>query len=212
MSLILYTNPMSRGRIARWALEETGEPYEARVLDYGPEMKAPAFTGLNPMGKIPVLDHNGTIVTETAAICAYLADAFPKTKLAPPVDSPLRGPYYRWLFFAAGPLEAATTDKSLGMDIPQEKCAFVGYGNFPLVLDVIEKAITTTPYLLGEDFTAADLYLSSHIGFGLRFGSIEPRPAFQDYIARTMSRPAAHRANTLDDEAMPKPAAEEVTG
>jgi glutathione S-transferase len=203
MSLVLYTNPMSRGRIARWALEETGAPYEARVLQYGPEMKAPQFCALNPMGKIPVLCHDDTIVTETAAIVAYLADAFPETELAPPVHSPLRGPYYRWLFFAAGPLEAATTDKSLNVDIPPEKCAFVGYGSMALTLDVLEKAVSASPYLLGETFSAADLYLASHLGFGLRFGSIEARPAFQVYIARTMSRPAAHRANTLDDAAMP---------
>jgi glutathione S-transferase len=204
MSLILYTNPMSRGRIARWALEETSTPYEARILQYGPEMKAPPFCAINPMGKIPALRHNDTIVTETAAIIAYLADAFPEAGLAPPVNSPLRGPYYRWLFFAAGPLEAATTDKSLNVEIAPEKCAFVGYGNFALVLDVLEKAVSATPYLLGDKFSAADLYLASHLGFGLRFGTIEPRPAFQDYIARTTSRPAAQRANALDDETMPQ--------
>jgi glutathione S-transferase len=203
MSLMLYTNPMSRGRIARWALEETGAPYEVRILQYGPEMKSAEFCAINPMGKIPALSHDGTIVTETPAIVAYLADAFPEARLAPPVNSPLRGPYYRWLFFAAGPLEAATTDRSINVEIPPEKCAFVGYGSMALTLDVLEKAVSTSPYLLGDEFSAADLYLASHLGFGLRFGSIEARPAFQDYIGRTMSRPAAQRANALDDAVMP---------
>jgi len=204
MSLILYTNPMSRGRIARWALEETGTPYEARILQYGPEMKAPAFCALNPMGKIPVLCHDGVTVTETAAILAYLADAFPEARLAPPPGSPARGPYYRWLFFAAGPLESATTDKSLNAEVPPEKAAFVGYGSLALTLDVLEQAVSVTPYLAGDEFSMADLYLAAHLGFGMRFGNIAPRPAFQDYTSRMMSRPAAVRANTLDDELMPK--------
>ena len=206
MSLILYTNPMSRGRIARWALEETGAPYETRILQWGAEMKAPQFCALNPMGKIPVLDHAGTIITETAAITAYLADAFPEAGLAPPVHSPQRGPYYRWLFFAAGPLEAAITDKSLNLAIPPDKSAFVGYGSLELTLDVIENAVSATPYLAGDSFTMADLYLAAHLGFGLQFSTIAPRPAFQDYVARQMSRPAAQRANALDDAAMPRPA------
>jgi glutathione S-transferase len=203
MSLILYTNPMSRGRIARWGLEETGAPYEARVVQYGADMKSPAHCALNPMGKVPVLCHDGVTVTETPAILAYLADAFPQAHLAPPVTSPLRGAYYRWLFFAAGPLEAAITDQSLGAEITPEKTAFVGYGTLALTLDVVEQAVTEAEYLAGKDFTMADLYLASHLGFGLQFGSIAARPAFEAYIARTMSRPAAHRANALDDAAMP---------
>lgn len=207
MSLTLYSNPMSRGRIARWALEEIGAPYEYQHMDYGAGLKAPEFLSLNPMGKIPVLVHNGQAISETAAIVAYLADSFPEADLAPPVTSPLRGAYYRWLFFGAGPLEAATTDKALGVEVAGEKCAFVGYGNFTQVLDVLEHALTASPYLVGDNFTAADLYIAAHLGFGLQFGTIDARPAFKDYTARITARPAAHRANALDDALMPAPAA-----
>lgn len=205
MSLILYTNPMSRGRIARWALEETGAPYEARIVQYGAEMKTAEFCALNPMGKIPVLEHDGTIVTETPAILAYLADTFPAAQLAPPVSSPLRGPYYRWLFFCAGPLEAAITNKTLNVEVPPDKTGFVGYGTMALVLDVLEQAVSTAPCLLGEAFSAADLYAASVLGFGMRFGILEPRPAFTGYVKRMMSRPAAQRATAQDDALTPKP-------
>lgn len=204
MSLILYTNPMSRGRIARWALEETGAAYETRVMQYGAEMKGPDFCALNPMGKIPVLCHDGATVTETAAILTYLADAFPAAKLAPPAGSKLRAPYYRWLFFCAGPLESAITNKSLGIEVPKDKQGFVGYGSMELVLDVLEKTVSASPHLAGDTFTAADLYLAAQLGFGLRFGNIEPRPAFTDYVKLHMSRPAAQRAAAMDDAAMPK--------
>jgi glutathione S-transferase len=203
MSLTLYSNPMSRGRIARWALEEIGAPYDFRTVDYGPSMKGPEFCALNPMGKIPVLCHDGTTVTETAAILAYLADVFPQADLAPPPGSTERGAYYRWLFFGAGPLEAATTDKTLGVEVPPEKSPFVGYGSFALVLDVLEQAVSANPYLAGGKFSAADILIASQLGFGLRFGTIAPRPAFQDYTARLLSRPAAQHANALDDALMP---------
>ena len=113
--LVLYTNPMSRGRIARWMLEEVGQPYRAEILEYAGSMKAPDYLAINPMGKVPALRHGDTIVTEAAAICAYLADVFPEAGLAPPPGSRLRGPYYRWLFFAAGPIEAANTNKALNL-------------------------------------------------------------------------------------------------
>ena len=203
MSLILYTNPMSRGRIARWALEETGVPYETKIVEYGPAMKGPEFCALNPMGKIPVLCHDGVTVTETAAIIAYLADAFPAAKLAPPPGSPLRGPYYRWLFFTAGPLEAAITNKSLNVEVPAERAGFVGYGSLPLVLDVLEQAVSAGPYLAGDEFSAADLYVAAHIGFGLQFGTIAPRPAFVAYAGRMTARPAFIRASAQDDALMP---------
>jgi len=199
MSLVLYTNPMSRGRIARWMLEETGQPFETKILGYGPEMKTPEFLALNPMGKVPVLVHEGVVVTETAAIVAYLADAFPQTNLAPEPGSPLRGAYYRWLFFGAGPFEAAVTNNYLKVEIPPEKQGFVGYGSFTAVLDTLEAAVATGPYLLGDSFSAADVYIGAQIGFGLRFGSIEPRPAFHTYYERLSSRPAALRAAAIDD-------------
>ena len=105
--LVLYTNPMSRGRVARWMLEEVGQPYKTEIVDYASTMKSPAYLAINPMGKVPALRHGDVVVTETPAICAYLADAFPQARLAPPPGHRLRAPYYRWLFFAAGPNDEA---------------------------------------------------------------------------------------------------------
>ncbi|HVK81122.1 MAG TPA: glutathione S-transferase, partial [Verrucomicrobiae bacterium] len=138
--LTFYTNPMSRGRIARWMLEEIGQPYETVALEYGTTMKAPEYLAINPMGKVPAIKHGDVVVTECAAICAYLADAFPQAGLAPAPTDKLRGPYYRWLFFAAGPVEAATTNKSLGVTTDADRKAMVGYGSQAEVLDVLEKA------------------------------------------------------------------------
>ncbi|HRK65667.1 MAG TPA: glutathione S-transferase family protein, partial [Terricaulis sp.] len=165
-TLTFYTNPQSRGRIARWMLEEAGATYETVVLDYGTTMKAPEYLAINPMGKVPAIKHGDAIVTECAAICAYLADAFPQANLAPAPGDTLRGPYYRWLFFAAGPFEAMVTNKSLGVQVSQEKAGFVGYGTGAEVLDVIEKAVADNEYLLGGRFSAADVYLGAQIGFG----------------------------------------------
>ncbi len=199
MELILYTNPMSRGRMVRWALEEIGKPYQTEIVAYGPEMKSPEYTAINPMGKVPALKHGEMVVTECAAIIAYLADAFPEAKLAPPPGDPARGAYYRWLFFTAGPYEAATTAKALGFVVPPERAAMCGYGaNQAGVLDVLEAALKPGHYLLGETFSAADIYLGAHLGFGLRFNSVEARPAFVSYVERLYARPAALRANELD--------------
>jgi glutathione S-transferase len=126
--LVFYTNPQSRGRMVRWMLEEVGQPYRTEVLDYGTTMKAPAYLAINPMGKVPALAHGDAVVTECAAICAYLADAFPQAKLAPPPGDRLRAPYYRWMFFAAGPVEAAVSNKALGLVVPQERERMMGYG------------------------------------------------------------------------------------
>ena len=199
--LTLYTNPMSRGRIARWMLEEVGQPYEVVNLDYGTTMKAPEFLAVNPMGKVPALRHGDTVVTEAAAICAYLADTFPEAGLAPRPEE--RGPYYRWMFFAAGPVEAAITGKALNLLAPADKAAMAGYGSFEATIDALERAVSVPDYLCGGRFTAADVYVGSQIGFGLMFGSIEPRPAFSAYVARLQGRSAAVRANQLDDAAMP---------
>lgn len=204
--LTFYTNPMSRGRIARWMLEEVGQPYETVVLEYGTTMKAPEYLAINPMGKVPAIKHGDTVVTECAAICAYLADAFPQAGLAPPPTDRMRGPYYRWLFFAAGPVEAATTNASLGVTSDADRKQMVGYGSQKEVLDVLEKAVTQNEYLLGGRFTAADVYLGSHIGWGLQFGSMEARPGFAEYVARIQNREAAKRANELDNALMPKQA------
>jgi glutathione S-transferase len=197
--LILYTNPMSRGRIARWMLEEVGQPYKTEVLDYASGMKAPAYLAINPMGKVPALRHGDAVVTEAAAICAYLADAFPQAGLAPPPGHRLRAPYYRWLFFTAGPFEAAVSNKALGFVVPPERERMIGYGNIGQVLKTIEDAVSRDLYLAGDSFTAADLYVGSQIGFGLMFGTIEKRPAFEQYWQRLSSRPACIRAKELDD-------------
>ena len=201
--LVFYTNPRSRGRIVRWMLEEVGQPYRTEVLDYATTMKAPAYLAINPMGKVPALCHGDTVVTEAAAICAYLADAFPQAGLAPPPDDRLRGPYYRWMFFGAGPVEAAVTNKAFGFVVPAEREGTVGYGNFDRVMKVLEEAVSRGDYLVGDHFTAADVYVGSQIGFGLMFKTIEPRPAFQRYWQRISARPAYARARQLDDALMP---------
>ena len=208
--LTLYTHPMSRGRIARWMLEETGRPYEAEIVDYGATMKAPDYLAVNPMGKVPAIRHGDTVVTECAAICAYLADAFPDAGLAPPVASALRGPYYRWLFFAAGPLEAAVTNKACGFELTEQQQAMSGYGTLARVLSVFEDALRDREFLVGESFTAADLYVASHLGWGMQFGSIDKTPVFERYCGPIISRPACTRANEIDEalmEAHPMPTA-----
>jgi glutathione S-transferase len=201
--LVFYTNPRSRGRIVRWMLEEIAQPYRTEVVDYGTTMKAPAYLAINPMGKVPALRHGDAVMTEAAAICAYLADSFPQAKLAPPPGDRRRAPYYRWMFFAAGPIEAAVSNKAFGFVVPAEREGSVGYGTFDRVMKVLEDAVSTGGYLAGDDFTAADLYVGSQIGFGLMFGTIEKRPAFANYWQRISSRPAYARAAKLDDALMP---------
>ena len=195
--LVLYTHPMSRGRIARWMLEEVGQPYRAEIVEFGSAMKGPDYRGVNPMGKVPALRHGDAIVTEGAAICAYLADAFPQANLAPPRGE--RAAYYRWMFFGAGPVEAATTNKALGVEPPEGETMMVGYGRLSDVLDTLEFAVSRGEYLAGNRFSAADVYLGSQIGFGMMFGGIEKRPAFESYYARISQRPAALRARAIDD-------------
>ena len=200
--LVFYTNPMSRGRIVRWMLEEIGCPYRTELVEYA-TIKAPEYRRVNPMGKIPAIRHGDTVVTETSAICAYLADVFPDSKLAPPPADRRRGAYYRWMFFAAGPLESAVTNKHLGFVVPAERQGTVGYGCFEDVMNTLEGAVSQNDFIVGDSFTAADIYVGSQIGFGLRFGTIEKRPAFERYWARIGARPAAIRANEIDDALMP---------
>ena len=197
--LTFYTNPMSRGRVVRWMLEEVGQPYRTELLDYGTTMKAPAYLAINPMGKVPAIRHGDIVVTEGAAICAYLADAFPEARLAPLPGDRLRGPYYRWLFFAAGPLEAAVSNKAMGFVVPEERERMIGYGRLEQVIDALEAAVSRGEYLVGDSFTAADVYVGSHIDFGMQFGTIEKRPAFERYRQRLSARPAALRAKEIDD-------------
>lgn len=197
--LTFYTHPMSRGRVVRWMLEEVGVPYTVETMDFGPDMKTPEYLAINPMGKVPAIVHGDTVVTECAAICAYLADAFPDAGLAPPLDR--RGAYYRWLFFGAGPVEAAVTNKALGFEVPAERQATAGYGNFDLVMNTLEQAVDRDGYVAGDAFTAADVYVGAQIGWGLEFGTVDKRPAFERYAARLAERPARKRAEALDAEA-----------
>jgi glutathione S-transferase len=197
--LVFYTHPMSRGRIIRWMLEEVGQPYRTELLEWGAGSKSPEFLAINPMGKVPAIRHGETVVTEAGAICAYLADAFPQAGLAPPSGSRARGPYYRWLFFAAGPVEQATTSKTMGWEAPAERRAMLGFGCMDDVLDTLEGALKGRDYIVGDSFTAADLYVGAHLGWGMQFGSIEKRPVFEAYAARLRARPAAVRAAEIDD-------------
>lgn len=197
--LVFYTHPMSRGRTVRWMLEEIGQPYRTEVLEHGTTMKAPAYLAVNPMGKVPALRHGDVVVTETAAICAYLADVFPAAGLAPPPGSAARGAYYRWLFFAAGPLDAAASNKALGVVVPDDKQGMVGYGSLEAVTDAMEAAVSNNDFIAGPAFTAADVYVGSNIGWMMQFGLFEKRPAFEAYWARIKDRPAAIRARRIDD-------------
>jgi glutathione S-transferase len=202
--IVFHTNPMSRGRIVRWMLEELGVEYRVEVQAYGKSMKSPGYLAINPMGKVPALQHRGIVVTEAAAICAYLADAFPEAGLAPAPGDPLRGPYLRWMFFGAGPVEAAVSARALGQLPPPEKAGFVGYGSFEQAMDVLEQAASSaSPWLLGERFSAADVYLGSQVDFGLAFGSIPERPAFTAWAERLRAREAYRRAKAIDDALMP---------
>lgn len=201
---VFHTNPMSRGRIVRWMLEELGIGYRTVTWDYGTSMKSPDYLAINPMGKVPALEHRGVVVTEAAAICAYLADAFPQAGLAPAADDPLRGTYLRWMFFAAGPVEAAVSANALGLQPPPEKAGFVGYGSFEQTIDTLERAAASaSPWLLGERFSAADVYVGSQVDFGLAFKSIPERPAFTAWAERLRAREAYQRARAADDALMP---------
>lgn len=198
--LVLYSNPMSRGRIVRWMLEEVGRPYDVEMMEF-PALKTPDFRAMNPMGKVPTLRHGAIVVTEAAAICAYLADAFPEARLAPALGD--RGAYYRWLFFAAGPVEQAATNHRLQVEITPERRGMIGYGSMADVLDTLETTLDNRPYVAGETFTAADLVLGSQLGWGMMFGTIEKRPAFERYWQGLAARPAAVRARDLDDALLP---------
>ncbi|WP_312489477.1 glutathione S-transferase family protein [Sphingomonas sp.] len=204
--LTLYTNPQSRGRIARWMLEETGAAYDAVVLDYGTTMVAAEYRAINPMMKVPAIVHGGRIVTETAAICAYLADTFPDAELSPLPQE--RADYYRWLFFAAGPLEAAITNRAMNVTPTPEQRRMAGYGDFDRAVGVVEQAVARHPYIAGERFTAADVYLGSQLMWFTRFGLVPSTDAIMAYIDRLAARPAHVRAGALDDGTLPEVAAD----
>jgi len=195
--LKFYTNPQSRGQIVRWMLEEVGQPYDTEILTYDGTLKSEAYAIINPMQKIPAIVHDGNIVTEVAAICLYLADAFPEAGLAPPLKE--RADYYRWTFFASGPIEAAFSNKAVGWEPEPDKQRMFGYGSFDRAVDTLEKAVTGRHFITGEKFSAADVVIGSQIGFMLMFKLLEPRPAFTAYVANVTDRPAYRRAKAEDE-------------
>lgn len=195
--LVLYTHPWSRGQIARWMLEETGQAYRQVILDYSSSMKAPDYLAVNPMGKVPAIGHGGRVVTEVAAICAYLADAFAAAELAPPLAD--RASYYRWLFFAAGPLEAAVVNHMLKVTVSEEQQRMVGYGTYERALDVVAQAVTSGPYVAGARFSAADVCLGAQLIWGMQFGTIPKRAEFEDYAAKLTVRAAYRTAKQIDE-------------
>ena len=196
--LIFYTNPMSRGQTVRWMLEEVGQPYDTEILEYGTTMKAEPYLSINPMGKVPAIRHKGRVVTEVAAICCYLADAFPEAKLAPPPSE--RADYYRWIFFTSGPIEAAFTNKSMGWEAPAERQAMLGYGSYDKALATLEAYLASKPFITCDRFTAADLFVGAYVNFMLEFKLVDPRPVFTDYAARMTDRDAYRRAKEIDSK------------
>ncbi|MCW4113763.1 glutathione S-transferase family protein [Aurantimonas sp. MSK8Z-1] len=197
--IVFYTNPKSRARTVRWMLEEVGQPYRAEVLDFGPPMKTAQYRAVNPMGKVPAIRHGATVVTEVAAICAYLADAFPEAGLAPTASDPARGLYYRWLFFSAGPVEYALIDKALGVSVPSERRGMVGYGCYEDMVETLDQLLSGTDYVAGNRFTAADLCLGALLNWTMAFGIMDKRPSFERYVSRLTERPAYGRATAIDE-------------
>jgi glutathione S-transferase len=199
-SLVFYTNPMSRGGIVHWMLEEVGTAYRIETIEYGPGMKSDDYRAINPMGKVPAIVHDGRVVTEVAAICAYLADAFPDAGLAPPTSE--RADYYRWLFFAAGPLEYTATLRACGFEPSEEQRRMVGFGSYELALDTLAAAVRERTYIAGDRFSAADVYVGSHLGWGMQFGTIDERPEFVDYWNGLKDRPARKEADRFMQDAI----------
>jgi glutathione S-transferase len=197
--LIFYTNPQSRGRIARWMLEEIGQPYDTEIIAYD-QMKSEAYLAVNPMGKVPALKHRDHIVTEAAAICAYLADVFPQAGLAPHDDE--KPDYYRWLFYAAGPVEQAVTNHFAKFDPAPEQGRMFGYGSYDKVVAVLDELFSLRDYVCGDRFTAADVYVGSAIMWGTQFGTLPQRDSFSRYADRLKARDNFQRAWAKDDEAV----------
>jgi glutathione S-transferase len=198
--ITLYHSAPSRSMVARWMLEEVGEPFEIRVLDLKKgEHKRAEYLAVNPMGKVPALVHDDVVVTEVAAICCHLADAFPKAGLAVPVGEKERGTYLRWLFFGPGCLEPAIIDRMLKREAGNPGA--LGYGDFETTMDVVAKALAADPYIAGGRFTAADVVIGSNILWGMDLVKVIPeRPEFRAYVQRLTQRPASQHAFAKDQE------------
>jgi glutathione S-transferase len=193
-----FTNPMSRGQIARWALHEAGAEYDQVLVDWA--NKPAELLQANRMGKVPTIVHHAVggdrVISEGAAICAYLADAHPLHELAPR-DSE-RADYYRWMFFGAGPLEQAVITKAMGWTVPEDRQGMVGFGSFDRTIDTLEAHLDGRQWVCGERFTMADVYVGSQVDWGLTFGTIPPRPAFAAYAERLQAREAYKEAKAID--------------
>lgn len=203
MAIIFYTNPMSRGQIARWMLEEVGEPYETIIVDYAvladssAQLETGSYAAVNPMRKVPAIVHDGRTVTETAAICAYLADVFPGAGLGPREDE--KADYYRWLFFAAGPVEHAVTNHYAKWDPNPEQQRMFGYGSFERTIDTLAAHVGANDYVCGDRFTAADVYVGSQVLWGTQFGTMPKLEPLVAYAGRLATREAYRRAKATDD-------------
>jgi glutathione S-transferase len=198
--LMLYHASPSRSSIVRWMLEELGEPYDLHVLNLAKgEQSAADYLAINPMGKVPTLKHGDAVITEAAAICAYLADEFPHARLNIPVGDPRRGPYFKWLFFGPSCIEAAILDRAAPRK-EEPRRGMVGYGDFESVMNVVANAVEKGPYLMGDQFTAADVVVGSTLRWGMMFNLVPRRPEFEAYVGRLEQRPAFQRATALDQE------------
>lgn len=197
--IILHHAAPSRSSTVLFMLEEVGVPYDLRVLDLqaGDQLK-PAFLAINPMGKVPTIEHDGVVITEVGAICTYLADAFPAAGLAPPVNDPMRGPYLRWMFFQGNCLEPAIVDHALKRE-PGNR-AMMPYGDYETAVGAVEKAIEKGPWFLGDRYSAADVYVGSAIAWGPQFKLLPERDTFKRYAARLAERPARQRAVAIDEK------------
>src|SRR5215831_493102 len=199
-ALTLYHAAPSRSSVTHWMLEEIGEPYDIHLLhlSQGDNLK-PDYLAINPMGKVPALKHNDVVITESAAICTYLADAFPKAKLNVPIGDPRRGVYLKWMFFGPSCVEPAVIDRAAPRK-EEARRAMLGYGDFDITMNVLAKAIEKGPWLMGDQFTAADVVIGANIRWGMIFKMIPERKEFTDYAARIVARPAAQRAEAKDKE------------
>ena len=196
--ITLYHASPSRSSIVLWMLEELGEPYDVELLSLSKgENRKADYLAINPMGKVPAIVHGGTVITEVAAICTYLADEFPDAKLNIPVGTPRRGVYLKWLFFAPGCMEPAVIDRASPRQ-EEPKRAMLGYGDFDTTMNTVAQAIAKVPWLMGDQFTAADVVVGSQIRWGTMFKLIPERQEFVDYVARMAERPAAKRAEAKD--------------
>lgn len=192
----LYWSPRSRAFTALWMMEEAGQPYERVLTDISTgAQKTPGYLAINPMGKVPALQDGDATMGEAAAICAYVAERCPDAKLAPPVGDPRRARYLYWLFFAPSCIEPAIIQLFTKIQVPTSTA---GWGDATQVFDVLDTALEKGPWLLGDDFTAADVVIGSGLNYAVRlFKMVPARPSFDRYIDRCAARPAFQRATAI---------------